>query len=441
MVQLTSEEINLILVSLGGIVLILGLLSGWLKERLWLSDPIVALVLGILLGPAVLNWLNLSRWGNSEGILEQGARIAIAIQVMGVALRLPPGYPRENRKTIGALLGLVMPSMWLVSGLLVWWISDLSFLASLMTGAVLAPTDPVIATSIVTGKVAKRNLPDRLRHAISAESAANDGLGYPFVLLPVLMLTLPRGEAIGHWLTRTLLWEVGGAIVLGALLGLAAGKLLKLAERKHTLDKPSFLAYTVALSLFVLGALKLIGSDGILGVFAAGIAFDQVVDAGDRAREEGVQEAIDRFFTLYIFVLLGLALPWGDWANLGWRGIVLALLILLFRRLPAMLLLRPWLGQIRRPMDALFAGWFGPIGVAAIFYSFLCLRRTGMNEPWMIGSLVICTSIVVHGFTAVPLAQLYRRETGYTSELEGREEQEPNGNDLQPAHPHQADQG
>ncbi|MFE1745340.1 cation:proton antiporter [Coleofasciculus sp. H7-2] len=403
----TSSDINIALVALGGLVLVLGLLSGFLKKRLFISDPIVALLVGVLLGSSAFGLLDLAEWGKPETILEEGSRLTIAIQLMGVALQLPKAYPLRNWRSLAVLLGPVMLLMWLSSGLLVYLILGLPFWQAMLIGAVITPTDPVVSTSIVTGRVAEPSLPERLRNIISAESAANDGLAYAFVLLPILILTKPPGEAVFHWLTKTLLWEVAAAVPIGATIGYAAGRLLLWAEANQTIEKQSFLAYTVALSLAVLGFVKLIGSDGILAVFAAGTVLSMIVGGSDRAEEEGVQEAVDRFFTLYIFLLLGLALPWEKWLDLGWKGLFLAISVLLVRRLPALLLLRRFLPQVRGMQDALFMGWFGPIGVAAIFYAFLSLRRTGVEDAWVVGSLIICASIFAHGLTAVPLAQLY----------------------------------
>ncbi|MEB3337697.1 MAG: cation:proton antiporter [Leptolyngbyaceae bacterium] len=412
--QLTSTEINLVLFSLGGLLITLGLFSGFLKERFWLSDPLLALLLGILLGPLVLNWVNLSHWGKPETILEQGARIAIAIQVMGVALRLPRAYPLKQWRLLSVLLGLLMPLMWLSSSLLVYWILGTSLWVALLIGAVITPTDPVISTSVVTGKIAEQNLPGRIRNAISMESAANDGLAYPFVWLSVLMLTRSPAEAWTEWLTRTLLWEVGAASLMGAGIGYLAGRLLLRAEAHQTIEKTSFLSYTLALSLAILGLVKLLGGDGILAVFVAGVSFSMVIGGQERSQEGEIQEAIDRFFTLYIFVLLGLALPWQQWLELGWKGLGLAIAVLLLRRLPGVLLLRPLLGRLGRKYDALFLGWFGPIGVAALFYAMLSLRDTGMESPWIVSSLIICISILVHGVTAVPLAELYHKAASRT---------------------------
>ncbi len=94
--------------------------------------------------------------------------------------------------------------------------------------------------------------------------------------------------------------------------------------------------------------------------------------------------------------------------DLGWTGLLLALAVLL-RRLPAVLALRPLLGRVGGTRDALFLGWFGPIGVAALFYANLAVRESGAEEAWIVGSLVICASILVHGLSATPLTRLYGR--------------------------------
>lgn len=402
------SELNIALTAVGGLVLVIGLLSGAIR-RSTLSEPLVALLAGILLGPAVLGLLDPAGWGSQETILEQAARLTLAISLMGVALRLPKREPFRGWRSLAVLLGLVMPLMWLVSGLLVYLILGVPFFVALLVGAVVTPTDPVVSSTIVTGELAEENLPNRLRYTLSGESGANDGLAYPFVLLPILLLSRPPGEALSHWLTHTLLWEVGAAVVFGALVGYGAGWLLERAQGAGTMEKTSFLAYTIALSLAVLGSAKLLGTDGVLAVFVAGLAFDAAVSESDRAEEERVQEAVNRFFILPIFVLLGLAIPWEGWMELGWAGLLLALAVLLLRRLPAVLALKPLLGRVGGTRDALFLGWFGPIGVAALFYANLAVREAGVEEAWVVGSLVICASILAHGLSATPLTRLYER--------------------------------
>jgi sodium/hydrogen antiporter len=404
------DSLNIVLVAVGGIVLVAGLLSNRIRRSIF-STPLLALALGVLLGPAVSGLLDPAEWGRQDLILEEAARLTLGVALMGVALRIPEDFPRRNWRTLVVLLGIVMPFMWLASGALVYLILGLPFLAALLVGAVITPTDPVVSSTIVTGEVAEENLPERLRHTLSAESGANDGLAYPFVFLPILLLSRSPGEALSYWLTHTLLWEIGVAVAFGALAGFGAGWLLEWAGSRDEVEETFFLAYTIALSLFVLGAAKLLGSDGILAVFVAGLAFDQVVK-GDRARQEQMQESVTRFFILPIFVLLGLALPWQEWLDLGWSAVLLIVAVLLLRRLPALLAASPLLGPVCGLRNALFVGWFGPVGVAALYYAALSQRETGVSEAWVVGSLVICASVVAHGMSAAPLSKLYGRRAG-----------------------------
>lgn len=194
---------NIALLVIGTVVVVIGLFSDLIKR--FVAPPVLALLVGVLLGPAVIGLLDPSTWGNQETILEEAARLTVAVAVMGVALRLPSGYPLSRWRSLLVMLGLVMPFMWLSSGLLAYLVLGLPFWVAMLVGAVVTPTDPVVASSIVQGKVAEENLPVRIRHLLSGESGANDGLAYPFVFLPILVLQMPAGEVLVHWLLETVL--------------------------------------------------------------------------------------------------------------------------------------------------------------------------------------------------------------------------------------------
>ena len=170
--------------------------------------------------------------------------------------------------------------------------------------------------------------------------------------------------------------------------------------------------WSLALFLTVLGVAELFGTSGVLAAFIAGVAFNATGGSDAKERQEVVQEAITRFFDLPIFVLLGMALPWESWLELGWGGLLLAVSVLVLRRIPAALLLCPLLGPLRRTKDVLFLGWFGPIGAAALYYSTHALQETGVEEIWTVGSFVIVASVVAHGITDTPLTKLYGRFPG-----------------------------
>ncbi|HWG85731.1 MAG TPA: cation:proton antiporter [Deinococcales bacterium] len=405
-----QHDLNTVLVVIGSLVLLLGLFSAFIKNRAVLSVPMIALLAGVLLGPSALDVLDPAEWGAQETILEEAARLTLAIGLMAVALRLPSGYLTSHWRPLAVMIALVMPLMWLTSGALAYLLLDIPLLLALLVGAIVTPTDPVVASSIVTGEAAKKTIPDEDRHLLSAESGLNDGLAYLLVLLPILLITEPPGEAWQHWLTTTLLREVMGGAIFGAAVGYLTGRLLEWSEKAGLIEQPSFLSTTIALAVLVLGGAKLLGMNGVLGVFIAGMAFDRAVNASERAEEHKVQEAVNQFFSIPIFALFGLMAPIPEWLALGWPGLVLAAAVVALRRLPYVIAARRLLPQLPRGRDVLFLGWFGPIGVSAMFYAMLALRRTDEPVVWVAGSLAVFVSIIVHGASATPFVKWYERQ-------------------------------
>lgn len=403
------HELYIALVIVGGLVLILGVFSDPIKNHLPLSSPLLALLVGVVLGPSGFDVLDPARWGDAFAILEEAARLTLGVGLMAIALRLPPHHYLDQWRPMAVMLGLVMPFMWITTGLLVYLILDLSWTTALLIGAILTPTDPIVASSVVTSTSAKELLPERIRHNLSGESGANDGLAYLFVFLPILLMTHTGDAPLQHWLTSTLLEEVGGALALGVVVGIGAGVLLVWSEKKEHIEKTSFLAYTVALSLLTLGGARLVGVNDLLAVFVAGIAFDNMVGGTERAEEADIQEAVNQFFALPIFALIGLVLPVAGWVELGGRGLLVVAAVLALRRLPAVVAVRSWMPPLDRLRDALFLGWFGPIGVSALFYAMLALHHVEDASIWHVSSLVICASIVAHGMTATPLTRRYAK--------------------------------
>jgi NhaP-type Na+/H+ or K+/H+ antiporter len=137
-------------------------------------------------------------------------------------------------------------------------------------------------------------------------------------VLPVLVLTEPSGEVLGHWLTHTILLEIVAGAALAAFMGYAAGKTLRWVERKETMERTSLLTVSLALSLTVLGVTEHLHLNGVLAAFVAGIVFNFAGSSDAKESQEEIQEAISRFFDLPIFVVLGMALPWEGWLELGW---------------------------------------------------------------------------------------------------------------------------
>lgn len=402
--------LDTLLLTVGALGVVVAALSARLR-RLPLSEPLLALVVGVLVGPAVLGVLTMPTILDDHKTFHEATRLLLAVSVMGVALRYPFSHARRQVGPVVLLLLVAMPLMALVSAGLAWGILGMSVAGALLVGTAVAPTDPVLASSVVTGAPAEEDLPERDREVLSLESGSNDGLGLALVLVAVAV----AGPMTGAKALGEMSWQVLGAVVLGGLAGWLAGRAIRFGEEHGATSKGPLLLFTLVLALAVLGVSGVLHLDGILAVFVSGLAFNLTVTGSDRTSELEIDEAVNRFAVLPVFLLLGAALPWAEWGRLGWAGVLLALAVLLLRRLPVLLLLK-------RPLrlgwaDAAYLGWFGPVGVSAIFYLTLEAKDLGVRPDVLAaGTLIVVASTIAHGLTSAPGRVLYKRVTADRAE-------------------------
>lgn len=405
------EHVNIVLCLIGGAILLLNTFSTAL-QRVSLPAPLVALVFGIVAGPYGLEVIALEDFGVKPGILlEEAARITLAIALTGVALRLPHGYWPQNRRWVIPIIGLGMACMWAIAAGTIWVFLDISFTLALLIGAIVTPTDPVVSTPIVTGSIAEEQIPSRARHNISSESGLNDGLAYLFVFLPLLFLTEPTHTAWRQWLTHALLREVLLGCLLGAISGLLAAKLFVYVTSHGLMEEAAYSGFVIALSLFLLGLFKLAGTNAILGVFIAAAVFGQVIPQSEEMEEDREIEVINRFFIIPIFILLGLGLPIQEWSTLGMMAPIAMLSALLLRRLITVWLLRPFYRPLHSKAETLFLSWFAAVGVSALYYATVVERETGRSEVFHYVTLAITCSLVLHGLTSTPFGAWLHRHS------------------------------
>lgn len=367
------------------------------------SAPLLALVAGLLIGPVGLGAAELPA-DQHHRVVEIATELLLAVALMGIALRYPRWTARARLAPVTLLLVLVMPLMAVTTSVLAGTTLSLSVGLAAAVGAALTPTDPVLASSVVTGEPAERDIPARLRQLLSLESGANDGLALPLALAAgALAVSTSAWAGLGRGLAEVL-W---GAL-LGGALGLAAGKLMHRERRERDMDPASVTLFAIVLAVAVLGTVSLAGGNGVLGVFAAGLAYNRVVTDPERAAEEEIDEGLNQFLVLPVFVLFGVVAPWNGWLELGWAGLGFAAAVLVLRRLPWVLLLARPLRL--RLVDAVWLGWFGPMGVAALYYLAL-LHSLGVTSPavWHAGTLAVAASTVLHGITSAPGRRAYVR--------------------------------
>jgi NhaP-type Na+/H+ or K+/H+ antiporter len=398
--------IDVLLVATGALAVVVVALSRLIRS-LPVSEPLAALLVGVVLGPQVLGALDVPPLTEESQHLHEASRLLLALSVMAVALRYPSEAVGRRWRPVALLLLVVMPLMAVTTAALSAAVLGVGLGVAALLGAALAPTDPVLASSVVTGRRAEEALPERDREVLSLESGANDGLAFPLVIAAIAVAAPLTARAA----TAEVVYAVAGAIALGGALGWLAARALAYAEKHRDAERTPTLLFTAFLALGVLGASGLLHLDGVLAAFAAGIAYNLAGEGDERARAAGLNESVNRLTALPFFVYLGAVLPWGEWVALGWRGIALAIAVLLLRRLP-------WLLLLARPLrlgraDAGYLGWFGPIGVSAIFYLTLLAERSAATpELLAAGSLIVTASLAAHGTTSSPGVALYRRTAG-----------------------------
>ncbi|KAF7557290.1 hypothetical protein G7Z17_g793 [Cylindrodendrum hubeiense] len=440
MPTLEVTNFNIIVSLLGGWIAAFGLVSYLSKENLYLSEALISLLAGVAFSPSGVNFIRPLEYAgtgeNVEAITLNFTRLVLGVQLVIAGVQLPSRYLQKEWKSLSILVGIVMALMWLTTSVLVWaFIPELPFLHALAIGACVTPTDPILSNAIVKGKFAEHNVPEKLQQIIVAESGANDGLGYPFLFLALYLIKY-TGEganpadgnamtAMGLWFGETLAYVIVLSVVYGVVAGWAAKDLLHWAEKRDYVDKESFVVFAIALALFVLGTCGMIGSDDVLACFVAGNVFTWDDWFRLQTVNDSFHPTIDMLLNMTIFMWFGAVCPWSDFVHNQvisiYQLIPLGILVLLIRRLPWVLAAHKYIHQISDVREALFAGFFGPIGVSAIFYVYILaqfidrslvdgdevrsdvkhFREISLVVVWF---LAVC-SVVVHGL-CIPIAKV-----------------------------------
>lgn len=423
--HLSITKPHLVYIILGGFTSIFMLCSSIIKERMYIGEATVATLCGLIFGPHAANLIDPKSWGSVDIVTIEFSRIVLVVQCFAVGVELPKFYMERHWKSVIFLLVPVMTFGWLITSLFVWWmIPPLNWLESLVIAACVTATDPVLASSVVgKGKFAKR-VPKHLRDLLSAESGCNDGMAFPFIYLALYLIQdhQDAGKVTFHWLVYTVLYECVFGAIYGFMIGYLARHGIKYAERHDLIDRESFLVFYFTLALFCAGSGSILGVDDLLVGFAAGVGFSNDGWFGQKTEESHVSNVIDLLLNLAYFVFLGTIIPWEMFndTSIGlsaWRLTIIAIFVILFRRIPIMMALKPLIPDIKTWREALFAGHFGPIGVGAIFVAILARAELEHDDPvplaelpspdvphyvllslvWPITTFLVVASIIVHG--------------------------------------------
>ncbi|WP_255170248.1 cation:proton antiporter [Natrononativus amylolyticus] len=410
-------------------ILALVVLTRLVDERP-LSLPIVYLALGaaaFTAAPALPYPDPIEFADEAERLTELG--VIIALMGAGLKVGRPPGWPAWESTV--RLLAITMPLSIAGAATLGWAVGGLVLPTALLLGAVIAPTDPVLASEVqveAPDRQRERALEseadpgadgsevdhssetegsDEVRFALTSEAGLNDGLAFPFTYLAVLVALV--GYAPGRWLGEWLLVFVAYKLVVGLLGGLVVGWLLARLVFRFSAESPLSRSVqgleAVAGTLIAYAAVELVGGYGFIAVFVAAVTIREY----ERNHEyhealHGVAEMGEQLLMVAIMVLFGGALADGLLSALTWEAVLVGLGILF--------VVRPLAGLIG--LIGFDHGWreravistFGIRGIGSFYYLSWALNTAPFRNAellWSIVGFVVLVSVVVHGIAASPV--------------------------------------
>ncbi|GIH94366.1 cation transporter [Planobispora siamensis] len=340
--------------------------------------------------------------------VEHITEICVIISLMGAGLAInrPFGWRRWSStwRLLGVTMLLTVGAVTVAAqGLLGWPVA-----AALLLGAVLAPTDPVLASDVQVGEpVDSEKADDEVRFALTSEAGLNDGLAFPLVYAAIAVALAGGSAWAGEWALVDLLYRCGMGVLVGLLAGKALGRMFFRAQRpdlRLAEHREGFVA--LAATFLAYGLTELVQGYGFIAVFVTACT----IRAAERTHGyngvlHGFIEQIERLLTAWLILLLGGFVAGGGLAWLTWQGAATGLLLLLVIR-P----LTGWLGQLggrAGPRERGVIAFFGIRGIGSLYYLAYALGHADFGVPareiWAVVGFTVLVSVVLHGVTATPV--------------------------------------
>ena len=411
--SLMIENYNLFLL-ICGIAFLFGALFPIVFRRLPISLPMLQVSFGMIMG---YWWTTLSFLDplNNGILIEKLTEVVVLVSLVGAGIKIdtPLSWPAW-RSTIRLLL-ITMPIGIFAMAFLGYYAFGLSMGAAILLGAVLAPTDPVLASSIQVGPP-NTGSEDTARFTLTSEAGLNDGLAFPFVYLAIKMAEALSqgkpftGEILWSWFTHDVLWKIGAGVVVGV----AVGKILALIVfSKHTRDTTISQGYVViALTLLAYGVAEYVHSYGFIAVFVAAFAFRRSeCEHTYHHKLHDFAEQSEGLLMSLVLVTFGMFLGQGlqSGVELTWRVYIVSFIFLLLIRPIGGIIALSGLDMRRNEKYAISV--LGIRGIGTLYYLSYALNQGFFAEEdaiklWVVCSIVILVSIFMHGLSAPKLLKM-----------------------------------
>lgn len=401
------ETYHLILIIIGFAILAATVLPRFLSKYP-LSMPIILMVSGYLLYMLPIKDV-VPDFAIHGDYIEHISELAVIIAVMAAGLKI---NRRPNFKTWAItwrLLGITMVLTIAAAALIGWWLASFVPATALLLGAVIAPTDPVLASELEEeGPGENLGQKNELKFALTSEAGLNDGLAFPFTNMAIAMAMFGAHPSnwFGSWLTMNVVYE----LLVGILIGLGSGYLL--AKFILNLSADSKFAKSVlgigslAATLIIYGITEFFGGYGFIAVFCGAVAIRQYEPNHEyQVPLHAFTEKVEVIFTSLILLGLGAAINAGVLQYLNLSLIIIAvLMVLVIRPLCGMIGLLGFNKISWKERAAI--SFFGIRGIGSIYYLSYALNHQsfeGSEQLWSVVVLIIILSIFLHGVTASPI--------------------------------------
>lgn len=410
MTTLTADPYILFLLGLGAVVLMVSWAPVGLKR--W---PLTLAILCVAIGVVVFSTGVLSfnpdprTW---DTLTERLAELVVLISLMGAGLKLdrPLGWRRWG--STWRLLAVAMPLTIVATAFLGFTGLGFSLAMSLLLGAAMAPTDPVLAADVQVGPPSSGE-EDEVRFGLTSEAGLNDALAFPFVHLAILAAAggLASTTALTDWFTINVVWKLLAGAGVGYLVGRGLGYLIFHSQRTG-LSRLGDGLVALAATFLAYGLTELAHGYGFLAVFICGLTIRAWERDHDFHKEmHDFSDQFERLLMMLLLVLFGGALANGLLDALTWTDALVGLVILLVVRPVAGLV--AMIGSPQPWRERLLMSFLGIRGIGSIYYVAYAINhgRFGDSERlWAIVGFIILASILIHGVSASPmLMRLARR--------------------------------
>ena len=377
-----------------------------LSKKFGISYSVIYLLAGILLYTLIPDYLPNPLPENNEVLTLHLTELIVIISLMGTGIKIDQKFSFKRWAAPLKLIGITMLLCIIVTTFMGYYFLGLGLASAILLGAVLAPTDPVLASDVQVGPPNEGST-NEAKFVLTSEAGLNDGMAFPFTWLAITvgLITAGEGGNLLDWLAFDVIYRILAGVFLGYLAGKVTGHLIfALSDRNKILHAKNSLV-AISITLLIYGITEMVHGYGFIAVFICAITLRHY-EKGHKYHKDmhSFTDQFERLLVCILLMLFGGAVAMGLLAGLSWEMVLFTIIfLLLVRPLTALLGLITTKLPIR---EKLAISFFGIRGMGSIFYLAFGLNEFNFlhqEELWAIVSFTIFISILLHGLTANPV--------------------------------------